>query len=227
TIASIVPKPAPDARERAQSAESAYSRLPSVEAVLASSAELGGFSHRSAVAAVRDAIAYERERIRGLAAGDRASAAAAQPEDFSGRSGGDIGTDPPAEKTPQISASNVARIAAYALELLRFRARPRARRVINATGIVLHTNLGRARLADAAVDAVRRAASGESNLEYDLERGERGERDALVEEHLCDLTGAEAATVVNNNAAAVFLVLHTLAAGREVIVSRGELVEIG
>ena len=105
--------------------------------------------------------------------------------------------------------------------------KPYLRPVFNLTGTVLHTNLGRAVLPEESVRAVSQAMSMPVNLEYDLDSGRRGERDTVVEELLCELTGAEAATVVNNNAAAVLLILSTLAARREVIVSRGELIEIG
>jgi L-seryl-tRNA(Ser) seleniumtransferase len=104
---------------------------------------------------------------------------------------------------------------------------PRLRRVINATGVIVHTNLGRAPLAEAALDRVHEIARGYSNLEYDVAAGGRGSRQDHVAGILRRLTGAEAALVVNNNAAAVLLALAALAEGREVLVSRGELIEIG
>ncbi|HEY6054069.1 MAG TPA: L-seryl-tRNA(Sec) selenium transferase, partial [Gaiellaceae bacterium] len=105
--------------------------------------------------------------------------------------------------------------------------RPSLRRVLNATGVVVHTNLGRAPLPEAALERVREVGAGYSNLEYDLDAGRRGSRQVHAADVLRRLTGAEAALVVNNNAAAVMLALAALAEGREVLVSRGELIEIG
>lgn len=104
---------------------------------------------------------------------------------------------------------------------------PKLRRAINATGIVIHTNLGRAPLPSPALKQMVEVARGYSNLEYDLTRGERGDRFSHVEEILCRLSAAESALIVNNNAGAVLLCLNTLAEGKEVVISRGELVEIG
>ena len=101
------------------------------------------------------------------------------------------------------------------------------RRVINATGIIIHTNLGRAPLSENALQKMLEIGRGYSTIEYDLKKGKRGERNDHIEELLCHLTGAEEALVVNNNAAAVVLALNSMAFGKEVIVSRGELVEIG
>ena len=135
----------------------------------------------------------------------------------------------------EMKAGLVTDTAALALDALapRLRAfvrafvRPKFRRVLNGTGVVIHTNLGRSVLPEAAVEAVTLACRGYSNLEFDLDTGRRGSRYAHVEPLLCRLTGAEAAMVVNNNAAAVLLVLESLCKGREVVVSRGQLVEIG
>jgi L-seryl-tRNA(Ser) seleniumtransferase len=112
-------------------------------------------------------------------------------------------------------------------KLLRERSEPSLKSVINATGVVVHTNLGRSILSRKAIERVAEAAAGYSNLEYDIPAGERGKRHVHVEGILTRLTGVEAATAVNNNAAAVLLCLNSIARGKEVIVSRGELVEIG
>ena len=111
--------------------------------------------------------------------------------------------------------------------MLRLTFRPSLRRVINATGVIIHTNLGRAPLGDAAVRRIGELAGGYTNLEYDVAAGRRGARDTHAEAFLCRLTGAESAVVVNNCAAATMLALAALARGREVVISRAELVEIG
>jgi L-seryl-tRNA(Ser) seleniumtransferase len=125
---------------------------------------------------------------------------------------------------PVPSAAEVADTVRHEIQKIH---QPHLRRVVNATGIILHTNLGRAPLCDEALERIREVGRGYSNLEFDLEKGKRGLRYDHVKDILCKLTGAQDALVVNNNAAAVLLVLNTLAEGKEAIVSRGELIEIG
>ena len=173
--------------------------LPSVDKLLAS-AEAGQLCARFPRPVVVAAVRAELEALRGAIL-----------------DGGRV--EPQLLAPGAILAGVAARIGADA--------GPRVQRVVNATGVVLHTNLGRARLSDAAATRAYAAARFPCAVEYDVESGSRGHRDEAVERHLTALTGAEAATVVNNNAAAVLLLLDTLAAGREVVVSRGELVEIG
>jgi L-seryl-tRNA(Ser) seleniumtransferase len=128
---------------------------------------------------------------------------------------------------PGYASPDSAQLASEVAERLNFRSTPSLRRVFNLTGTVLHTNLGRALLSEAAIEHGCMAMREACNLEFDLDSGVRGERDRHVEEVLAELSGAEAATVVNNNAAAVLLVLAALAYKREVVLSRGELIEIG
>jgi len=129
---------------------------------------------------------------------------------------GDGATAPPIDAWPQLVQQHLETIAA-----------PSLRPVINATGVIIHTNLGRAPLSAAALAAMQRVAAGYSTLEYDLVAGGRGSRHDHARRLLCELTGAEDALVVNNNAAAVYLALSALCQGREVLISRGQLVEIG
>ena len=180
--------------------------LPSVDRLLghaAMPALLREHGHTRVVAVLRAVLADAREQ---LVAQATAQAAISQPA-------------VPAPADDALLATCARRLAAAA--------RPRLRAVFNLTGTVLHTNLGRALLPQEAIDAVTVAMRMPANLEFDLDTAQRGDRDDLVEDLLRELTGAEACTVVNNNAAAVFLVLNTLAVRKEVIVSRGELVEIG
>jgi len=191
-------------------------RLPKVDDVLRSAPGadlLARYPRWAVLEATRGAIAERRSAIVAGAAGghgnevDRAADAAAE-ADGGGR----------AAALPTREA-----LAARAEALLR----PSLRRVLNATGVVLHTNLGRAPLAPRALARIAEVARGYSNLEYDPERRDRGLRHEHVAELAARLTGAEAAAIVNNNAGAVLVSLAALAAGRDVIVSRGELVEIG
>jgi L-seryl-tRNA(Ser) seleniumtransferase len=133
----------------------------------------------------------------------------------------------PDQELPDTVEISPARLAEKAVRTATFKAALNIRPLINATGIVIHTNLGRAPLSTAAVKAMTAAAGSYNNLELDLASGRRGSRQDHLEQVICDLTGAESALVLNNNAAAVFLALNTVASGRSVVVSRGQLVEIG
>ena len=180
-------------------------RVPAVERVMSAAPAqplIDEYGRTQVVAAVRAALDALRDELQAAATDGGASAS------FAERCG-------------------EASIVGHAQRLLAERTRSRLRTVFNLTGTVLHTNLGRALLPDEAVGAVIEAMTRPANLEFDLGTGGRGDRDDLIDELICELTGAEAATVVNNNAAAVLLILSAAAAKREVVVSRGELVEIG
>lgn len=155
---------------------------------------------RIVLEAAQETIASYRDAITGRADADK------EPEAF--------------DLSPEILAKEAAALAEKMGKM-------NLRSLINATGIIIHTNLGRAPLPEAAVEALNDIASRYNNLEYSLDKGKRGSRQEHIEDLICQLSGAEAAAAVNNNAAAVFLALNTIAVGREVIVSRGQLVEIG
>ena len=127
----------------------------------------------------------------------------------------------------EIQSLTKEEVISYSIKLLNKKNSPKLRKVINATGTVVHTNLGRSLLSKDAIDRVINVAENYNNLEYDIEKGKRGSRYSHIEDILIKITGAEAAMVVNNNAAAVMLVLDTLCREKEAIVSRGQLVEIG
>ena len=180
--------------------------LPSVDSLLAAAAAsqwLARYPRALVVDEVRAAIEQLRRR---LSAGEDANGGAARPE--------------------ALEADLAAQVAADVGRRLEARVRPSLGRVINASGVILHTNLGRAPLSAAALESIAATAGGYTNLEYDLAAGRRGKRDVHVSRLLEKLLGSPA-VVVNNNAAAIFLALHELAAGGQVIVSRGELIEIG
>ncbi|RKP46576.1 L-seryl-tRNA(Sec) selenium transferase [Pararobbsia silviterrae] len=184
----------------------ALARIPSIERLLASDAfapAIARYGRHRTLDTLRALLDTHRQALRNEAA-QRA------------RANDDL--------APRLDADT---LAAQTLERLEADAAPRLRTVFNLTGTVLHTNLGRALLPESAIRAVVEAMTRPANLEFDLASGARGDRDDLVAPLLRELTGAEAATVVNNNAAAVLLVLAALAPRKEVIVSRGELVEIG
>ncbi len=209
-------------RDAKGAADQPLARIPSMTELLKAAESDGAMRGQpSAVigAALRQAVDDLRSRLRDGSADLAVDEVDAVPRDVAaGVSAGRRSANEPG------LVEVVLRTARRILESRRSR---RLRRVINATGVVLHTGLGRSVLPQAAVRQITDVAAGYCSLEIDLETGRRGQRGRHVEELLCELTGAEAALVVNNNAAATMLALHTLARGREVIVSRGQLIEIG
>ncbi|WP_322013668.1 L-seryl-tRNA(Sec) selenium transferase [Paraburkholderia sp. J12] len=182
-------------------------RMPAVERVIASAPAqplIAEYGRTQVLAAIRATLERWRQDVQAKSQGGAPATADGEADPFS-----------------------LERAIDEAGRQLAERAQGRLRPVFNLTGTVLHTNLGRALLPDAAVAAVVQALTQPANLEFDLATGKRGDRDDLIDDLICELTGAEAATVVNNNAAAVLLALSALATRKEVIVSRGELVEIG
>ncbi|HEY4950269.1 MAG TPA: L-seryl-tRNA(Sec) selenium transferase [Candidatus Acidoferrales bacterium] len=204
--------PVPESAARLQKDSNARLRaIPSVDELLlqprlVALAEKSG--HSLVTQTVRQVLADFRARLKS----EPSHPAAPSPEAFD---------------SAQLEARVVAEVVTEVIVKVETALAPSLRRVINATGVVLHTNLGRAPLSRAALAQINATAATYSNLEYDISRGERGKRDVHTGRLLAELVGAESAIVVNNNAAAVFLVLNALAKGAEVIVSRGELIEIG
>ena len=201
--------------------------LPSVDELLHTSVGqqlIERYSHALVVQALRAVLAQARVEIRTDAGGqgpDRGQPYPAAVPTVAGGQGPDRGKPYPT------AVPTIAEILSTASLLLFQQQRLHLRPVINATGVIINTNLGRAPLSAEALQAVQEIAHGYANLEYDLDAGKRGTRHSHIQDLLCELTGAEAALVTNNNASAVLLGLITLAQGREVVISRGQLVEIG
>ena len=202
-------------------------RVPAVERVMSSLAVqplLAEYGRTQVLAAVRAALDRLRQNLQAGAG----RAAERQDDGHATASAMSHGGPDVLQGGMSLDAAcNESHVVRQAAILLAQRAQSRLHAVFNLTGTVLHTNLGRALLPDEAVRAVVEALTRPMNLEFDLATGSRGDRDDLIDDIICELTGAEAATVVNNNAAAVLLTLSALASKKEVIVSRGELVEIG
>ena len=212
-----------------------YRKIPKVDVLLGEKeAEelIQEYGYSAVCGAVRSALQQERERVGAILQNE--SAPGNVPENVMEAAGEPAlcGEAAP-ENTPENAGKHALcgdqqrRIFDCAARLLEKEFRPEIRQVLNGTGVILHTGLGRAPLGEHVLAAGLRAAGGYTSLEYDLETGKRGERSSHFERVLCRITGARAAMAVNNNAAAVLLALTALARGKEVPVSRGELVEIG